>query len=510
MSNNDKTCVDLAELVNSKHPRKTVIAPVETSATSSRAYSSGEQFFINDILREATTDIAQGDTLTLNTNYKNADPISTSIGNLTNQVTAAKKYEAVNGKKNYLTTFLDDAKNNTTTGSWNGNVWSFVGLNITFNPDCSLTIKGTQTGSPVNFLYAKSTEWDLVDGETYILVGPEGGNATTDRLEFYKDNTKVAELYNGATYEFTYSSSSTYLLQPAFRGPGTAHDITFKPMICPKRLYEIDPTWQSPTLSNEDLTQETTGLIDNDKVNGAVNMMPMTGDPAVKGGVTYTVNSDGTVSLSASGNSTSGEIYTSTTYKTLKAGTYKLSGIPAGWKDNMGLSLRTANNDIIVTTYEYGTERVFTLANDTTLRIVIYVKSGVNPNGQKIKPMVSVTNYTGEYVPFAKSNKELTEESNYEVDTTTISGVTILKKNGVVTLAIAKTWDITSGQNNNVGTLPERFRPPLDVYALLITNEGTPQVTVLRANASGSLLVNGYMISGSHTFQSLITYVTNK
>lgn len=88
MSNNDKTCVDLAELVNSKHPRKTVIAPVETSATSSRAYSSGEQFFINDVLREATTDIEQGDTLTLNTNYKNADPVTTSIQNLSNYVTS--------------------------------------------------------------------------------------------------------------------------------------------------------------------------------------------------------------------------------------------------------------------------------------------------------------------------------------------------------------------------------------------------------------------------------------
>lgn len=91
MSNPNKNMPDFAELIKDKFTMRKDIAPVETSSTASRAYSAGDKFYYNNLLQKATTDIAQGDTLTLNTNYKNADPVTTTIQNLSTQVTSLKE-----------------------------------------------------------------------------------------------------------------------------------------------------------------------------------------------------------------------------------------------------------------------------------------------------------------------------------------------------------------------------------------------------------------------------------
>lgn len=87
MSNPNKSAPDFAGLIKDKFTMRKDIAPVETSATASQAYKVGDKFYYGNLLQEATQDIAQGGTLTLNTNYKNADPVTTSVQNLSNQVT---------------------------------------------------------------------------------------------------------------------------------------------------------------------------------------------------------------------------------------------------------------------------------------------------------------------------------------------------------------------------------------------------------------------------------------
>lgn len=60
------------------------IAPIENGPVASQSYVLGEQFSRNDILCRATTDIAQGATLVLDTNYEVAD-------NVTHQLTSLKE-----------------------------------------------------------------------------------------------------------------------------------------------------------------------------------------------------------------------------------------------------------------------------------------------------------------------------------------------------------------------------------------------------------------------------------
>lgn len=60
----------------------TNIAYINTSSTTaSKGYSQGEQFILDGILRKAKTAIASGATLTLNSNYENAENVTTQIQN---------------------------------------------------------------------------------------------------------------------------------------------------------------------------------------------------------------------------------------------------------------------------------------------------------------------------------------------------------------------------------------------------------------------------------------------
>ena len=59
---------------------QSIIAPVEDSTTASQAYATGQQFMMNGLLYEATTDIASGATITVNGNCVLSPNIVEQIG----------------------------------------------------------------------------------------------------------------------------------------------------------------------------------------------------------------------------------------------------------------------------------------------------------------------------------------------------------------------------------------------------------------------------------------------
>lgn len=90
------------------------IAYVNTnSTTASKAYVKGEQFILDGILRKAKSAIASGATLTLNSNYENADTITTQIDNDKNFNTIATSNSKVTIKKNANGNALISANNTT-------------------------------------------------------------------------------------------------------------------------------------------------------------------------------------------------------------------------------------------------------------------------------------------------------------------------------------------------------------------------------------------------------------
>lgn len=82
-----KTIVDYASKVKEQHALNKTLAPVETDLTSaSQAYAVGQKFIYDGVLYQAKTAIAQGAALVLNTNYEAADDVSTEIEALTNKL----------------------------------------------------------------------------------------------------------------------------------------------------------------------------------------------------------------------------------------------------------------------------------------------------------------------------------------------------------------------------------------------------------------------------------------
>lgn len=75
-----KTVVDLVTSLKNYLVGKSSVAPVEADPTdSSAAYSIGDQFYISNVLYEATASISQHDALVIGTNIKLADNLTTQI-----------------------------------------------------------------------------------------------------------------------------------------------------------------------------------------------------------------------------------------------------------------------------------------------------------------------------------------------------------------------------------------------------------------------------------------------
>ena len=105
--------------------------------------------------------------------------------------------------------------------------------------------------------------------------------------------------------------------------------------------------------------------------------------------------------------------------------------------------------------------------------------------------------------------EELTNELSVKTDSTTISGLTLVKYGRVVEVLINGTYEITAGQNNNIGTLPNAYIPSDTVYAWVATNAASPKFTQVRFNnPSGTVEINGWMIDGSVTLQGSFTFIS--
>lgn len=102
-------------------------------------------------------------------------------------------------------------------------------------------------------------------------------------------------------------------------------------------------------------------------------------------GITYTVNSDGTITASGTATAVSQKILGNTT---LPAGTYILNGCPSGGSATT-YDLRVDNETIET---GYGVE--FTLSSETSVDVVITVRRGQTVNGVVFKPMIRLATET--------------------------------------------------------------------------------------------------------------------
>lgn len=252
---------------------------------------------------------------------------------------------------------------------------------------------------------------------------------------------------------------------------------------------DTDPTYQPYAKTNHQLTEDSVTW-DNLGEVGAVNYLPK-GESADKYNTHYTVNADGTISVTTG---TGGDTPASSNngiYKdvTLKAGTYRLSGCPSGGGSKYYTSIESLN------ARDTGNGVIFTIDSEQTLNVTLARINNTTDtyNGLVFKPMITPVDYNGPYVPYAKTNRELTEETDVTLtpDTSNFSIVSykIKKRDGHVYGYIDAKVVNVSGVS--VGTLSEKPSYTWAQAACNSTHRAADNVpTICYVNNQGVIAIN--------------------
>ena len=139
-------------------------------------------------------------------------------------------------------------------------------------------------------------------------------------------------------------------------------------------------------------------------VYGSKNLAKITGITQTISDVTYTINSDGSVTTSGTATDHSWYNYSDII---LKKGTYTYNGSPKGSSPN---KLSYIYNVETTQGYpDHGNGVTFTLDHDTNIRVVIYHNTGQVGN-ETYYPMLRDASIKDDtYVPYAMTNKEVTD-----------------------------------------------------------------------------------------------------
>ena len=224
------------------------------------------------------------------------------------------------------------------------------------------------------------------------------------------------------------------------------------------QLKEVDS--QIQTLTNND-----DAMIN---VLGAKNLLQCNNTTQTVRGITYQKNSDG--SIYTSGSVASGYDYSYfhvNESQKLPKGKYILSGCyPNGSIDKWRLYIGANGTNYI----DYGEGVEFELAEDATVDAIIRIESGYVSDGMTFYPMIrpaSIANDT--YVPYAKTNRQLTEgevediSSHFILNTTNVaSAIVVAYKTGkVVTFNMVFTpiAGITNLGNKQFLVIDSGYRP---------------------------------------------------
>lgn len=197
------------------------------------------------------------------------------------------------------------------------------GVTFTVNNDKSVTLSGTCTASTGIFL-------DIIylEADTKYIISTNTLTAITFQLYEENMDTYIESIRFSQSTEFSVTESKKYALKLCASASKTYDDITVYPMI---RYADItDGTYEQYT---PDLQTQIDNINNNSGVNSSgVGLVKKNllcpGTTTTRAGITYTVNYDGSVTLS--GTNTSGTTYNYFSMPiTLSPGKYKVNGMPS-------------------------------------------------------------------------------------------------------------------------------------------------------------------------------------
>lgn len=399
-----------------------------------------------------------------------------SVGSEVNSIkTALANNVNANGSKNILPNDLYSQTKNNISVAVNDD--GIITLNNTANAFTDLIIKRPYYIENGTYIFSKGLSAGIAS-INFLIAGWNGSSWVA-----------VAQ-NNGLDNEFTIDGSyEYYTVQIQIQNGVSFSNTVIKPMISFKSDYDLDPTYVPPAKTNRQLTHDSVTWEDESQI-GAVNWLayPYYQSTNVSGGITYTDNGDGSITVnsgtvSASGPSifliADGAGTAAKHIQKLRGKTVKIvldcdKSLNSN-NHNMQVSIRDSNNVTLVSaTLNYTGKResiiVYVPNNADNVYWQLWNRKGSTiSEAYTVKPMITPVNYNGGYVPYAKSNGELTSALTLNSDSISVNtsylstpARNVCKKVGGVKFFdlqadIAAT--ITAGTTVQIGTLPSGYYP---------------------------------------------------
>ena len=296
-------------------------------------------------------------------------------------------------------------------------------INFTKNADLTITANGNNTDETA--AWVKINENVSLPNNDYVL---SGGKSATKNISFTIGGTVYKDIGNGVQFTI----NNTVIPEIILYIKGEVDNEVFSPMICTldewNKSHDYEPYYVPVKDSKFDIADQ--------QVLGAWNLLkyPYYDTTKSVSGLDYTDLGDG--SVEADGTSTvSNNDFTCFSrgimnYE-LEAGTYYVSGCPEGGSEST-YHLRISKNKVYNNPsqgfddlgIDTGDGFSFTLTEKSQLGVVIRVGQ-TSINHLIFKPMISLEP-NQPYVPYAMTNRELTEKSTKRIVTPTVDG-TIVK-----------------------------------------------------------------------------------
>lgn len=222
--------------------------------------------------------------------------------------------------------------------------------------------------------------------------------------------------------------------------------------------------WQALTGDASAEIQALTNEVHGNWSEGGKNLLQNIATTQEKNGVTFTVNSDGTVTANGTSTSTIDIKVAEGIFENGKS--YILSGCPSGGSTNTYMLYNGNANQIADT----GNGKEFTYSSSLGNFVFIGIRSGVTLNNLVFKPMLTLATTPdsdyAHYQPYAKTNVELTQDvtpvnaiASVSVPSGTMSSDSYLYKVGKIVIAYFQITGVTASANDFVCTIPEGYRP---------------------------------------------------
>lgn len=230
------------------------------------------------------------------------------------------------------------------------------------------------------------------------------------------------------------------------------------------------------------------------------NLLDNTATTKISNGITFTVNSDKTVNVNGTNDSSANSSLIINRY-VLSPGTYILNGCPSGGASNTyRLAIQETGSYSILGSIDIGNgSGEFTIDTTTNVQIAIFIQKGLTINNLLFKPMLreaTIADDTYEQYGASPSPDYLSEIENLEGEnicpslntTRTINGVTFIKnKDGSITMngtATAETtYPINVNTTTNTRTVLLKANSKYRMLSSYESGKYTTQVFYLKNNA---------------------------